>query len=50
MFMDFLKNDHEQIHVMYGQYQSNLGQWNVNPRRRPVVWLKHTDSYPSSLE
>ena len=49
-FMEFLKNDHEQIHVMYGKYEANPGQWTFEKERRLVIWPKDIDSYPRKIE
>jgi hypothetical protein len=45
-FLDFLRNDHEQIHVMIGQHCKDTRQWAIDPTRQPARWRKDTGSYP----
>ena len=49
-FLEFLRNDHELIHVVHGEYESNPGQWTIGTECRPVTWPKNTDTYPRSIE
>jgi hypothetical protein len=46
-YYDFLKNDHELIHVHHGTLDEKLRQWTVHPDRLPMTWPKSEDSYPS---
>ena len=45
-FLEFLRNDHEQIHVVHGKYEVDNGRWLIDQDRRPVQWPKGIDSYP----
>jgi hypothetical protein len=49
IYLDFLQNDHEKIHVMVGQFNKVKGKWTFWPERHEVVWLKGLDSYPRSI-
>ena len=49
-FLEFLRNDHEQIHVVHGKYEANNGQWVIDQDRRPVRWPKGIDTYPRMIE
>jgi hypothetical protein len=49
LYLDFLKNDHEQIHVMVGQFDTTKNQWTVSPERHGALWSKGLDSYPHTL-
>jgi hypothetical protein len=49
VFLDFIKNDHEEIRLMIGQYHPEPGEWRVNPERRVVTWLKNYDAYPLTI-
>ena len=49
-YLDFLKNDHEQIHIMVGQHQFKPRKWTFNPQRLPALWFKNPDSYPRRIE
>jgi len=47
-FLEFLRNDHEQIHVVHGKYEADNGRWVIDQDRRPVNWPKGIDTYPRS--
>jgi hypothetical protein len=49
IFNGFMRNDHEQIHLMIGQFNSTKRQWDVNPNQRAVTWLKDYNAWPLSL-
>jgi hypothetical protein len=49
VFLEFIKNDHEEIRLMIGQYHPEPGEWRVNPERRAVRWLKNYDAYPLTI-
>jgi hypothetical protein len=46
VYFEFLRNDHEEIRLMIGQFDRQAKQWNVNPDRRAVTWLKNYDAWP----
>ncbi len=46
IYLDFLKNHHEQIHVMRGVYEPANDRWLFESERRPQTWLKHGNLYP----
>jgi hypothetical protein len=50
VFLDFIKNDHEEIRLMIGQYHPEPGEWRVNSERRAVRWLKNYDAYPLTIQ
>ena len=50
IYLDFLKNDHEQIHVMRGVYEPQAERWLFESGRRPVTWLKDGEIYPRTFE
>ncbi len=49
VYLDFMRNDHEEIRLMIGQYHPEPGEWRVNPERRVVTWLKNYDAYPLTI-
>jgi len=49
-YLEFMRNDHEQIHTMIGQYFTDPERWVFNPERTPIHWPKDSSSYPSRFE
>ena len=49
VYRAFMRNDHEEIRLMIGQYHPEPGEWRVNPERRAVTWLKNYDAYPRTI-
>jgi hypothetical protein len=50
IYLGFLKNDHEQIHVMRGLYQPDEERWLFESERRAVHWPKDGLIYPDGIE
>ena len=49
IYLDFLQNDHEHIHVVVGQFEKVERNWTFWPDRFQAVWSKGLDSYPRTL-
>ncbi len=47
-YLDFLKNDRENIHVMRGVYEGH--QWTFEKERRLLFWPKDGDIYPQRIQ
>jgi hypothetical protein len=50
IYLDFLKNDRELIHVMRGVYEPDAERWLFESDRRAVNWPKDGLIYPTSIE
>ena len=50
IYLDFLKNDREQIHVLRGVYQPDAERWLFEPERRAVNWPKDGIIYPEIID
>jgi hypothetical protein len=50
IFSDFMKNDHESLHLMIGKYQREQKAWQIHSEPRAVTWLKDYDTWPLKLE
>jgi len=49
-FLEFIRNDHEQVQVVEGQFDSDARRWIIGMEQRPVLWPKPADAYPRSIE
>jgi hypothetical protein len=50
IYLDFLANDHEQIHVMRGVHQPEAKGWLFERERKAVMWPKTGNIYPADIE
>jgi hypothetical protein len=50
IYLDFLRNDHERIHVMRGVYEPTAERWLFESTRQPVLWPKDGNLYPLHFE